>query len=87
MGKKKGDENMFNKKLIKRLKETINSLDDELDIKEAVIESYQKENEILLENLEELRDKITDLENNIEFLTNNLSEKNKELVNNLNPEN
>lgn len=78
---------MFNKKLIKRLKETINSLDDELDIKEAVIESYQKENEILLENLEELRDKITDLENNIEFLTNNLSEKNKELVNNLNPEN
>lgn len=71
---------MFNKKLIETLKNTINNLEEELDVKKAVIKDYQEENEILLNNAIEYRAKIEDLENNIEFLYNNLTPKKKELV-------
>ncbi len=72
---------MFNKKLIETLKKTINSLEEELDEKKAVIKDYQEENTILLENSAELRAKIVDLENNIELLVNSSkSKKIRELV-------
>ena len=71
---------MFNKKLIETLKSVINDLGKELDEKKTVIKDYQKEHEILLNNSAEYRAKITDLENNIEFLYNNLTPKKKELV-------
>ena len=70
-----------------RLKKTINNLEDDIDLANSKIENrdrilndYQKENVILLNNSAELRAKIVDLENNIELLVNNLSDKNKELI-------
>lgn len=41
---------------------------------------YEEQAEILLDSASELRAKIADLENNIELLVNNLSDKNKELI-------
>ena len=41
---------------------------------------YEEQAEILLDNASEYRTKIVDLENNIELLVNNLSNKNKELI-------
>lgn len=71
-----------------RLKKTINNLEDDIDLANSKIENrdrilndYQEENVILLNNSAELRAKITDLENNIELLVNNTTdEKLKELV-------
>ena len=69
------------------LKKTINNLEDDIDLANSKIENrdrilndYKEENVILLNNSAELRAKITDLENNIELLVNNLSDKNKELI-------
>lgn len=70
------------------LKKTINNLEDDIDLANSKIENrdrilndYQEENVILLNNSAELRAKITDLENNIEILVNNTTdEKLKELV-------
>ena len=69
------------------LKKTINNLEDDIDLANSKIENrdrilndYQEENVILLNNSAELRAKIVDLENNIELLVNNLSDKNKELI-------
>lgn len=69
------------------LKKTINNLEDDIDLANSKIENrdrilndYQEEHVILLNNSAELRAKITDLENNIELLVNNLSDKNKELI-------
>ena len=69
------------------LKKTINNLEDDIDLANSKIENrdkilndYQEEHVILLNNSAELRSKITDLENNIELLVNNLSDKNKELI-------
>lgn len=70
-----------------RLKKTINNLEDDIDSanfrveqRDRLIKDYQEENVILLNNSAELRSKVTDLENNVEFLANNLSENNKELA-------
>lgn len=41
---------------------------------------YEEQAEILLDNASVYRTKIVDLENNIELLVNNLSDKNKELI-------
>ena len=72
---------MFNNKLIKTLKTTISNLERELDEKKSVIKTYQEEHEILLNNSAEYRQKIIDLENNIELLVNNSKNKKiKELV-------
>ena len=70
------------------LKKTINNLEDDIDLANSKIENrdrilndYQEENVILLNNSAELRTKIKDLENNIEILVNNTTdEKLKELV-------
>lgn len=70
------------------LKKTINNLEDDIDLANSKIENrdrilndYQEEHEILLNNASELRAKIKDLENNIEILVNNTTdEKLKELV-------
>lgn len=69
------------------LKKTINNLEDDIDLANSKIENrdrilndYQEENVILLNNSAELRTKITDLENNIELLVSNLSDENKELI-------
>lgn len=69
------------------LKKTINNLEDDIDSanfrveqRDRLIKDYQEENVILLNNSAELRAKIVDLENNIELLANNLSDKNKELI-------
>lgn len=71
----------------KLLKKTINNLEEDLDRanfkvkqRDNLIHDLQEENVILLENASELRSKVTDLENNIELLKNNLSDENKELV-------
>lgn len=64
------------------LKKTINNLEDDIDLanskiedRDRILNDYQEENVILLNNSAELRDKMTDLENNIELLVNNLSDK------------
>lgn len=71
---------MFKRKLVKTLKNTINNLEQELKEEKTRNEIYQKDMVILLKNSEKQRKKIKDLENNIELLVNNLSEKNKELI-------
>lgn len=75
------------KNINKTLKKTINNLEDELNEKELeikskdkLIEDYQKENIILINNAVELRNKVTDLENNIEFLVKQLPKQKRELV-------
>jgi hypothetical protein len=77
---------MFNKKLIQVLKNTINNLEDDLSKQKEELrkekeknEIYQKDLIIVLENSEEQRRKIKDLENNVEFLYNNLSAQKKKL--------
>ena len=76
------------------LKKTINNLEDDIDLanskienKDRILNDYQDENVILLNNSAELRAKITDLENNIELLVNNLSDENKELISDSESEN
>ena len=78
---------MFKRKLIQTLKQVINNLEKEKDDlkmkveqRDLMIKDYQEDHTILLQNSAELRAKIVDLENNIELLTNNLSDKNKELI-------
>lgn len=72
---------MFRKRLlIKTLRNIINELEDENSKLKYVIELKEHNNVILLENSKELRAKIKDLENNLEFVTNNLSaQKRKQL--------
>ena len=79
---------MFNKKLIYTLKNVINNLEyekkkleEELRKEKAKNYTYQHDLVIILQNSEEYRKKIQDLENNIEFLTNNLSPAKKKLLN------
>lgn len=78
---------MFKKKLINTLKSTINDLEDnKLKLKEEIRKEkekgrlYQHDLVILLENAEENRKRIQDLENNIEFLVNNLSPAKRKLI-------
>ncbi len=71
-----------------QLKKTINNLEKDLEnanlkIKNRnnFISDYQEEHEILLKNISKSKEKIIDLENNIELLINNLLKQNKELSN------
>lgn len=79
---------MFRRKqknnLIEVLKKVINNLEEDLKKEKAKNEICQKDMIILLNNSEEQRAKITDLENNIELLKNNLSKQNKELISDFN---
>lgn len=72
---------MFNRKLIKTLKATINSLENDLENEKQKNSYLTKDLVVMIQNETKSRKRITDLENNIEFLTNNLgSRKLKELV-------
>lgn len=69
------------------LKKTIDDLEEDLDRanfkihnRDNFISDYQEEHEILLNNASELRAKIVDLENNLELVTNSLSDENKKLI-------
>lgn len=70
------------------LKDKINYLEDDIDSanfrveqRDRFLSDYQEEHEILLKEISELKSKVTDLENNIELLTNNSEdEKIKELI-------
>ena len=69
------------------LKRTINNLEDDLDAanlrvknRDNLMKDYQEEHEILLNNSAELRSKVTDLENNIEFLVNQLPKQKREII-------
>lgn len=75
---------MFKRKLIEILKQVINNLEDELKEENERNRIYQKDMIVLLETNAEQRAKITDLENNIEFLVNQLSNQKRELVRPLN---
>ena len=59
--------------LRKTLLKVINSLEEENKQLKNKIKQKEHDNLILLDNSIELRRKIKDLENNIEFLVNNLS--------------
>ena len=68
-------------------KEDIDLLNSKIKNRDRMIEKQQKDNAILLDNAAELRAKIEDLENNIELLTNNLTDENKELISDSESEN
>lgn len=65
---------------IQKLKAIKKDLENQLESTKYFREIAEHNNEILLNNATELREKIVDLENNIEFLYNNLTPKKKELV-------
>lgn len=68
-------------RLRKTLLKVINSLEEENKQLKNKMKQKEHDNLILLDNSIELRRKIKDLENNIEFLVNNLSSiKKKKLV-------
>lgn len=76
-----------NEKINNKLNETINNLQEELknanskiEYRDNFVKEYQEEHEILLENASELKAKIEDLENNLELITNNLSEENINII-------
>lgn len=60
-------------RLRKTLLKVINSLEEENKQLKNKMKEKEHDNLILLDNSIELRSKIKDLENNIEFLVNNLS--------------
>lgn len=66
---------MFKNFLIKALRETINNLEEELKNEKTANEYLSRDCAILLETNQEQRVRIKDLENNVEFLTNNLTPK------------
>ena len=70
----------FNKILIKTLKNTINELEKDLENQKYINKIHEHNEVILLDNLTEAREKIQNLENNLEFVTNNLSAQNKQKI-------
>lgn len=71
---------LFNKILIKTLKNTINELEKDLDEQKDMNKLHKHNEVILLNNLAEARAKIKNLENNLEFVTNNLSAQKKKKI-------
>lgn len=70
----------FNKILIKTLKNTINDLEKDLKNQKYINKIHEHNEVILLDNLAEAREKIQNLENNLEFVTNNLSTQKKQKI-------
>lgn len=66
--------------IIDDLNEDIDRANFKIECRDEKIKNYQEEHVILLENASEAREKILDLENNLELVTNNLSKENKELI-------
>ena len=71
---------LFNKILIKTLKNTINELEKDLENQKYMNKVHEHNEVILLDNLTEARAKIKNLENNLEFVTNNLSAQKKKKI-------
>ena len=71
---------LFNKILIKTLKNTINELEKDLENQKDMNKVHKHNEVILLNNLAEARAKIKNLENNLEFVTNNLSAQKKQKI-------
>ena len=68
-------------KKIKSNYEEINKANEkEMKRQDFLIDMYRNEQVTLLNNAQELRNKIIDLENNVEFLFNNLSAQKKKLI-------
>ena len=67
-------------KIRNHLFEVINQLEEENSRLKDKIKEQEHNNIILIDNEMELRSKIKDLENNIEFLSNNLSPKKKKEI-------
>lgn len=67
-------------KIRNHLFEVINQLEEENSRLKDKIKEQEHNNIILIENGMNLRSKIKDLENNIEFLSNNLSSKKKKEI-------
>ena len=70
----------FNKILIKTLKNVINDLEKDLENQKYINKIHEHDEVILLDNLIEAREKIQNLENNLEFVTNNLSAQKKQKI-------
>lgn len=75
------------RKINERLKKTINNIEEDLDnanfkneLKDEKINNLQEELATLLENASELREEKVNLENNLELVSNSLSEENKKLI-------
>ena len=71
---------LFNNTLIKTLKNTINELEKDLENQKYMNKVHEHNEVILLNNLAEARAKIKNLENNLEFVTNNLSAQKKKKI-------
>lgn len=71
---------VFNKILIKTLKNTINELEKDIENQKYINKIHEHNEVILLDNLVEARVKIQNLENNLEFITNNLSAQTKQKI-------
>lgn len=71
---------MFNKLLIKTLKNTINELQEEKEQLANKNKDLERDCIILLETNREQRKRIVDLENNVEFLVNNLTPKKRAVL-------
>ena len=67
-------------RVIDDLNEDIDRLSFKNELKDKKINDLQEEQVTLLENASELRSKIVDLENNLELVTNSLSEESKKLI-------
>ena len=67
-------------KIRNHLFEVINQLEEENSRLKDKIKEQEHNNIILIENEMKLRSKIKDLDNNIEFLSNNLSPKKKKEI-------
>lgn len=71
---------MLKSRLIETLKQTINSLQEDLENEKQKNSYLTKDLVVLLKNEMMNRKRMTDMENNIEFLVNNLSSKKRELA-------
>lgn len=71
---------MFRKTMLKAQSNIIDQQEKEKDKLKEQIKIQKHNNLILLENAIELRERIKDLENNIELLINNLSEEDKQKI-------
>lgn len=70
----------FNRILIKTLKNVINDLEKDLENQKYINKIHEHNEVILLDNLAEAREEIQNIENNLEFITNNLSEEDKQKI-------
>jgi predicted Holliday junction resolvase-like endonuclease len=68
------------RKIYNNYKSIKNTVKQAINIRDEKIKELKKEQITLLENAQEDREKIRDLENNIDFLVNNLSKQKRELV-------